>query len=66
MEARLVGYQGPFALIEISNETIKLPIKLIPETAQVGENIFLKITSLNDDHKDKLVRMRTMLQELIN
>lgn len=66
MDARLIGYQDRFALIQIDDDIIKIPQKLLPNEVKIGENLLIKFATIKDNHNEELSRMKIMLQELIN
>jgi len=66
MDARLIGYQDRFALMQIGDDIIKIPQKFLPTEVNIGENLLIKFATIKDNHNEELSRMKIMLQELIN
>lgn len=67
MNAKLIGFKDRYAVIEMeSGDTIKWPIKYLPDSANPGDEIELRLITKNGVEAERVHAMKQMLKELIN
>ena len=65
--ATFVRYEERFGVL--MNEALgefRWPLKNLPEGVKVGDSVTLKIITPNTEQEEKYLRMRKLLEELIN
>lgn len=67
LSVRLVRFEDRFAVL--SHESLgefRWPVKNLPDNLKIGDSVTLKIATPSGEEEEKYVRMRRLLEELIN
>lgn len=67
LAAKLVRFEDRFVVL--AHEALgefRWPIKNLPENLKIGDTITLKISTPSGEEEEKYMRMRRLLEELIN
>ena len=67
LTAQVIGFQEQYAVLrnEAAGE-FRWPLANLPATIAVGETITLKLVTGKSEDEEKFLRMRKLLEELIN
>ena len=62
----LARFEERFAVLVHEESEIRWPIRYLPDSINIGDTVTLKLLTKQQADEEKYVRMRRLLEELIN